>query len=35
MGHVGAIGMVKLVRSAKAFVRITQYGHTAPQFSRS
>jgi hypothetical protein len=35
MGHVGAIGMEKFVRSAKAFIRVTNCGHTAPQFSRS
>ncbi len=35
MGHVGAIGMVKLVGSAKTFISIINRGHAAPKFGCS
>src|SRR5258707_7916927 len=35
MGHVGAIGTVKLIGSAKTFIRIINRGRTAPKFGCS
>src|SRR5258708_32368095 len=35
MGHVGAIGMVKLIGSAKTFISIINRGRTTPKFGCS
>ncbi len=35
MGHVGAIGTVKLIGSAKTFIGIINRGRTAPKFGCS